>query len=333
MGPCREASEIGGDSKKNRAELGNDLELNMSSNNLDVKETRDSNPVASGSEKSQAQDGSAETSRFQAGSEGIGEAKQPPHNSSQPPKCAKRIAERCTTAVSPLLAESAAAGRASSSKGSSSAARRASEGSLEHFFNLVHPTSQVAPAAAAPGVEPRGASRCNMAPKFSARAGPPWQWFPIQGGVGSPPEAPGGEEDVMEQLKRSQEELVKERVSIGTSPADPNRQADHGGPSPQAEMLDLPGGNKQVRGEDGGVVRSLEDLPRVLLLAVLGHLPRPRDIVAFAATSQAAKEVASDPGLWTAFFTERCGPLSSFRADNAPCCFLPLFTLVSFSVL
>jgi hypothetical protein len=322
MGSCREASEVGGVSKKNRAELGEDLELKMSSNNLDLKESRDSNPLASGSEKSQTQDGSAEASRIQAGSEGIVEDKRPGHNSSQPPKCAKQMVECCTTALLPLVAKSAAAGRASSSKGSPSGERRPPEGSLEHFFNLVYPTSQVAPA---PGVDPRGAFRSNVAaPKSSAPIGPPWQWFPKQGRLVSPPEAPGGEKDVTEQLERSQEELLKERVAISTSPADLDRQADYCWPSPQVETLDLPGGGGQVGGQEGGGVRSLEDLPRVLLLAVLGHLPRPRDILAFAATSRAAKEVASNPGLWTAFFIKRCGPPSLVRAHDAPCCDLPL---------
>lgn len=176
----------------------------------------------------------------------------------------------------------------------------ASESAVKKVYELDCPSVRAAPAGRGAGVERRSIVQTGRG-LAAAPSGPPWQWFPPQAAQAARGKGPL----VPEPPPLPAELLEEEGLSACLDEAICSPSAvEHLG-SPSLASSDLLGWVGHDKVEEGEAAHSLEDLPRVLLVAVLAHLPLPRDVVAFGATSRAAREVASDAALWKALFATR----------------------------
>ena len=184
---------------------------------------------------------------------------------------------------------------AASPSTSVSATDVAPDAQVRQVFELDQPKGRMAVGRGA-GVDRR--STLGSGRGFAAPKGPPWQWFPPQGAS-----APGGNGPGVPVPPLVPEDLLREIPAVSRVAACDMVAAEQLASAPLEPLPVLWPGPGSASG--GDTARSLEDLPRVLLLAVLSHLPHVRDVLAYGATSRGARDVASDPVLWKALFANR----------------------------
>ncbi|GAQ86001.1 hypothetical protein KFL_002640220 [Klebsormidium nitens] len=241
------------------------------------------------------------------------QVEQPPSqvSSGHPLKCPK-VDCAGPSGTAPFVSEPAAssweqARPAPSPSCPPSTSNAATHSAVKKMYEIDCPSSRAAPAGRGAGVERRSIVQTGRG--LAAPSGPPWQWFPPRAAQANGPLVP-------EPPPLPAELLEEEGLSACLEAATCAPSAVEQLGSPSLASSDLLGWVGHGKAEEGDAALSLEDLPRVLLVAVLAHLPLPRDVVAFGATSRAAREVASDAALWKALFASRWGLPAALSAQH-----------------